>query len=46
MSLQQKYILFDEYLDSLYYQGYADQLAKENPNSYNILFNQFKTMYA
>ncbi len=45
MSLSQKYTLFDEYLDSIYFAGYAEQLAKENPHDYKTLFNQFKTMY-
>lgn len=46
MSLSQKYTLFTEYLDSIYFEGYADQLAKENPESYKQQFEQFKTMYA
>jgi len=46
MSLQQKYILFNEYLDSIFENGYAEQLATENPVSYNFQFEQFKQMYA
>jgi hypothetical protein len=46
MSLQQKYTLFNEYLDSIFESGYAEQLAKENPSSYNFQFEQFKQMYA
>ncbi len=46
MSLQQKYILFNEYLDSIFENGYAEQLAKENPSSYNFQFEQFKNLYA
>ena len=46
MSLSQKYTLFTEYLDSIYFEGYADQLATENPESYKQQFEQFKTMYA
>lgn len=46
MSLQQKYNLFIEYLDSIFDSGYTDQLAKENPDRFNFEFEQFKTMYA
>lgn len=46
MSLQQKYTLFNEYLDSIYECGYAEQLATENPESYNFQFEQFKLLYA
>lgn len=45
MSIQQKYELFNEYLDSIYYNGYADTLATENPTSYKLQFEQFKNMY-
>lgn len=45
MSITQKYTLFNEYLDSIYFEGYAEQLAKENPESYKEQFNQFKNMY-
>lgn len=45
MSTSQKYILFNEYLDSIYEVGYAEQLATENPISYNFQFEQFKTYY-
>ena len=31
MSIQQKYTLFNEYLDSIYESGYAEQLATERP---------------
>ena len=46
MSIQQKYILFNEYLDSIYESGYAEQLATENPDSYKFQFEQFKLLYA
>lgn len=45
MSIQQKYTLFNEYLDSIFETGYAEQLAKENPTSYNFQFEQFKNYY-
>lgn len=45
MSIQQKYTLFNEYLDSIYESGYAEQLATEDPESYKFQFEQFKTMY-
>lgn len=45
MSNTQKYILFHEYLDSIFYTGYADELASENPESYKTQFEQFKNMY-
>lgn len=45
MSIQQKYTLFNEYLDSIYESGYAEQLATEDPESYKFQFEQFKIMY-
>jgi len=45
MSIQQKYELFNEYLDSIYEKGYAERLATENPASYSFQFEQFKNMY-
>ena len=45
MSNEQKYQLFIEYLDSIYFEGYAVQLAKENPNQYKAEFKTFKTYY-
>ena len=45
MSIQQNYTLFNEYLDSIFESGYAEQLAKENPISYNFQFEQFKNLY-
>ena len=46
MSIEQKYTLFNEYLDSVFYSGYSDQLATEQPDSYIFQFEQFKKMYA
>ena len=46
MSISQKYTLFAEYLDSIFFAGYADQLATEEPESYKLQFEHFKNMYA
>lgn len=38
---QNIYILFDDYLSSMYYPGYADQLANENPDAFQFELAQF-----
>lgn len=35
------YILFIEYLDSIYYTGYAQQIAAENPELFTFEFREF-----
>lgn len=45
MSTAQKYTLFNEYLDSIFYIGYAEQLATDNYESYIFQFTQFKEMF-
>jgi len=45
MSIQQNYTLFNEYLDSIFESGYAEQLATEDFESYNFQFEQFKNLY-
>jgi hypothetical protein len=37
--------LFIEYMDSIYYQGYAQQLASENPQSFNFELTEFLNLY-
>ena len=37
--------LFNEFLDSVYYSGYAAQLASENPQAYTFELNQFLNLY-
>ena len=37
--------VFTEYLDSIYYQGYAEQLASENPQAFTFELNQFFDNY-
>lgn len=37
--------VFIDYLDSLFYKGYAEQLAEENPTAYNWEFNEFCNIY-
>jgi len=45
MSYSQIYTLFNEYLDSIYHAGYAEQLAIEDYISYIFQFEQFKEMF-
>ena len=33
--------LFHSYLEEVYYEGKAEQLAAENPEEYNLLLNDF-----
>jgi hypothetical protein len=33
--------LFHEYLDSIYFEGKAEQLAAESPEEYSLLFNDY-----
>ena len=37
--------LFIEYLDSIYWEGYAQQLASDNPQAYTFELNQFLDNY-
>lgn len=37
--------IFNEFLDSLYWEGYARQLAAENPERYDFELNQFLNNY-
>ena len=39
-------VLFQEYLDSIYYEGYAEALAEENPTAFQFEYNQFKNLYS
>lgn len=38
---QNVFEMFEDYLNSLYYEGYADQLANENLESFEFELNQF-----
>jgi hypothetical protein len=38
---QNIYQLFEDYLDALYFEGYANQLAEENPQAYEFELIQF-----
>lgn len=37
---------FHDYLDSLYFEGYARQLAEQFPERYNYELNEFLNAYA
>lgn len=37
--------VFIEHLDNIFYEGYAYQLAAENPEAYTFEFNQFMDSY-
>ena len=37
--------VFIEYLDGIYYEGYARHLAEDNPTAYNFELNQFFDNY-
>lgn len=36
---------FFEFLDSIYYEGYAETLANDNPEAFNFELNQFLDNY-
>ena len=38
---QNVYEIFADYLDAIYFDGYADQLAEENPQTFNFEFSLF-----
>jgi hypothetical protein len=40
------YELFIELTDQLFYEGYAEQLAQENPEMFQIEFNEFLNNYS
>ena len=35
------YEAFTEWLDQIYWEGYAERLATENPQDYNTQYNEF-----
>lgn len=37
--------VFTEYLDSIYYEGYTEQLASDNPQAFTFELNQFFDNY-
>lgn len=39
--MEELFSLFVDYIDSIYYKGYAEQLAKENPQLYSWEFKEF-----
>ena len=39
------YELFVALIDQLFYEGYAEQLAKENPQAFQFEFNEFLNNY-
>ncbi|MFC3560096.1 hypothetical protein [Pedobacter jamesrossensis] len=39
------YDAFFELLDQLHWKGYAENLQEENPQIFNIQFNEFLTTY-
>ena len=43
---QAMYELFIELTDQLFYEGYAEQLAKENPALFQFEFNEFLNTYS
>ncbi|MDB5158714.1 MAG: hypothetical protein JWR50_3421 [Mucilaginibacter sp.] len=40
------YELFVELTDQLFYEGYAEQLAKADPSAFQIEFNDFLNTYS
>ena len=40
------YELFIELTDQLFYEGYAEQLAKTDPQAFSIEFNDFLNTYS
>jgi len=43
--VEQLYADFVAFLDSIFYEGYAEQLAKENPEYFTIEFNNYLDQY-
>lgn len=39
--MEELYILFVQQLDAIYYTGYADQIAKENPELFTFEWREF-----
>jgi len=37
--------IFIELLDQIFWEGYGEQLAKENPQAFNIEYNDFLNTY-
>lgn len=42
---QNIYQLFEEHLNSLFYEGYAMQLAEENPDAFEFELSNFLTIF-
>ena len=40
-----KYEEFIEFLNQIYWEGYAEQLAKENPVAFQMEYNEFFNAY-
>lgn len=40
------YELFIELTDQIFWEGYAENLANENPQAFNFEFNQFLNTYS
>ena len=40
-----KYEEFIEFLNQIYWEGYAEQLAKENPATFQMEYNEFFNAY-
>ena len=38
--------VFTELLDQIFWEGYTEQLAKENPQAFNIEYNDFLNNYS
>ena len=38
--------IFIELLDQIFWEGYAEQLAKENPQAFNMEYNDFLNTYS
>lgn len=36
---------FFEFIDSIYWNGYAEQMAEENPEKFNFELNEFLNSY-
>lgn len=45
MSLQQKYELFSEYMNNIYCDGYAEQLATTDIEAFDFEFDNFCKTY-
>lgn len=37
---------FKEYLDKMFWEGYADELEEDNPNAFYSQFREFKTNHS